>query len=632
IDRLEPIAERDLEEVTRLLHDISYNHIKEEVDEMAGRIMRGAKNVFDFVKNIAQLHPAAQIALNLEIQHQENDAHIAVVHATMVKTVFHLRFLQQIPPSEEKTLEQGMRVLFDGMADTIRKFGKFLFAHLHKSKLQEFDERFRKHREDLDYMYKSVAHVQLTTIVDNTAEILRRLRVIDPETQEAERIVRENGGPDKVMQDPALFERVALTFKERATHTMKGVLKAGFDVLLQRHELRYTMKYRTVEAHAANSKALLVHVKDGPHELIDNEILRTLWLRECNPNSIHDPPECSWKGCTSTTTANSTRKGIPSRMTTPGHWNHSAIGDIIDDDGSGHITALELNAFVTSENRRRPEWTNPQWFAFWACGWYNNNAWYYREIDSAMQNLARSIHSATDLAPADSWNTVKDILSSLKPLILVADVEDFSGIIDTPYQLRDIQEQFRQFEEETIQDRLHQFGVHLTDRASIMAVVGDARIELHMMPLLYILTKRLCKLVAKLLGQRYVHDDEICEIEELATSCIAIFVAYDRRLRDLSRGWRFEAKDIAVQVDRYADGLFKKYYTKVRPLTPPVRRHTVHIVLTATPTMVPPTLARPQPWEYHQAYHDLRRCIFGSDVFLPLHLRPVIRTHHSVSP
>lgn len=43
--------------------------------------------------------------------------------------------------------------------------------------------------------------------------------------------------------------------------------------------------------------------------------------------------------------------------------DHSAIGDVIDDDGSGHITVLELNTFLTGGNRRRPDWTIPQWFA-----------------------------------------------------------------------------------------------------------------------------------------------------------------------------------------------------------------------------------------------------------------------------
>lgn len=86
------------------------------------------------------------------------------------------------------------------------------------------------------------------------------------------------------------------------------------------------------------------------------------------------------------------------------------------------------------------------------------------------------------------------------------------------------------------------------------------------MPLLYVLVKRLNELVTAMLNPQrcqHIHHEELIEIEEIATSCIAIFLAFDARLCDLSRGWRFEGKDVVLQVDRYADGLFKKYYDKV---------------------------------------------------------------------
>lgn len=78
---------------------------------------------------------------------------------------------------------------------------KVLFAHLHKSKLHDIDKEFKQHREDMDDMYKSVAHVQLTTVVCNTTAILERLsRIYDPATQEADSFIRENGGADAVMK------------------------------------------------------------------------------------------------------------------------------------------------------------------------------------------------------------------------------------------------------------------------------------------------------------------------------------------------------------------------------------------------------------------------------------------------
>ena len=90
------------------------------------------------------------------------------------------------------------------------------------------------------------------------------------------------------------------------------------------------------------------------------------------------------------------------------------------------------------------------------------------------------------------------------------------------------------------------------------------------MALLYILAKRIHELTSKAATQQNISSEDWCEIEAFATSCITVFVAFDNRLHDLSRGWHLEARDIGMQVDHYADGLFKKYYMKVRLFAPPI--------------------------------------------------------------
>lgn len=111
----------------------------------------------------------------------------------------------------------------------------------------------------MDDMYKSVAHVQLTTVVCNTTAILERLsRICDPATQEAHSFIYENGGADAVMkvynpfvlklqhqarsislialfQNASLVEKVASLLGEKATYSMKSILNTGLDMLLRRH-------------------------------------------------------------------------------------------------------------------------------------------------------------------------------------------------------------------------------------------------------------------------------------------------------------------------------------------------------------------------------------------------------------
>lgn len=47
-------------------------------------------------------------------------------------------------------------------------------------------------------MRKTMTQVQLASVFDNTEEILRRLRVVDPDVEKAEAFLRDNGGADMV--------------------------------------------------------------------------------------------------------------------------------------------------------------------------------------------------------------------------------------------------------------------------------------------------------------------------------------------------------------------------------------------------------------------------------------------------
>lgn len=78
------------------------------------------------------------------------------------------------------------------------------------------------------------------------------------------------------------------------------------------------------------------------------------------------------------------------------------------------------------------------------------------------------------------WASTTLTLQSLQPLLLVMGNEDISGVDEsrTPRQLLHLQQEFRQFEEKTISDKLHDFGFYLVDTESIVAVVSDTRIEL----------------------------------------------------------------------------------------------------------------------------------------------------------
>ncbi|KAH9887585.1 hypothetical protein C8Q73DRAFT_204890 [Cubamyces lactineus] len=621
IKRLEPQAEDEVEEVERILDQLPLIHGRQEAEEMAKKLVEGVSHVIDYLGAVAQLHPAAGIVVgalsqvvSLELQRHENNAHIVVVHTTMVKTVYHVRFLARIQVKFEEDIEERMKVIFKHMGETIRDFGAFvdtyhtcwqktykvLFAHVHKRKLEHFGNRFQQHKEDLDEMKKTLTQMQLSTVVLNTEKILNALRIEDPDVQKAEEFVKQNGGADEVRQNPELVDAVASILQEKATLGMKEMLRQDFDDVLEKHTARYMKKLENVQdaiiaSVSASQTAILSRLNEGPHVLIEDEEIRTIWERN------------RWKSCVKSRIF---IEGIHEHYQTKFHehgshdhsndaWTlpffsramyHSAIGDIVDDDGSGYLSASEVNEFVSGK-RSMPSWTNPQWFAFWAGGWYNNNVWYHRHIKHMLQEMATSLGTVrTSERSRHSVDLVQRIVESLTTLVLVADVEDPARPVKVPHQLRRLQEEYRSYEEQFIQTNLSHFGNHISDKSCLHAVIQNTRVELHMMALQKALIVHLQMIVAEAVSSNQVDDRHLIAIEELATSCIVVFVAFEDRMRDLVRSWRFEGKEIGMQVDRYADGLFRKCYRQT---------HT-----------------------YERVYDDLRGCIFGNDFTLPRHLRP----------
>ncbi|KAI0676684.1 hypothetical protein C8Q78DRAFT_38276 [Trametes maxima] len=639
--RLEPDAQKEIEELIQFTSEMAFIHDPSARDEMARKIFERTNMVADFVGKIAQAHPITQAvatavkgALKLELQRMENNAQIATVHTTMTTTVFHLSYLIRVPDSEEKKLESALTVLCKSIAEAVHRFGEFahtyhihwhkiyktVFSIHHKTTLEDFDNQFKKLKEDMNNMFQSVANVQLFKLVNNTNEILRKLEPLDPKEVAARKFMESKGGPDKVMQDPTLLDKMGEILGERITHGMKGIFRDGYAAHLNRHRHHYRMKHDAVSSLLSDTRTdsgpnlaysrgflhgfWLGAPKEVSFTLIQDEEFRDLWLK----NSWKATIECRLfvealhEGYYKRLHSDPKDKEAP-RITPEDEWTleylsramyYSAISDVIDDDASGYISALELNSFLQSKRLCLPKWTKPQYLAFWAAGWCNNNVWYYGKINTMVEELVDSMHKVW-ITPCATRKTIKGIMTSLEHLILAVDCPTINNA-QTPPQLARLQEEYRKHEEDTIEANLTKIEGHIVDDPAILTVIEDKRIELHIMPLLYLLTKRLHDSLKGLIRLKKIHPDELTKLEELAESFSVVFSAFDHRLYDLCRGWRFEAKDVGMQVNRYADGLFKKYYS--------------------------------EPKKYHKACKDLRNCLFGEGHRLPRHFRLHLHAQH----
>ncbi len=80
------------------------------------------------------------------------------------------------------------------------------------------------------------------------------------------------------------------------------------------------------------------------------------------------------------------------------------------------------------------------------------------------------------------------------------------------------------------------------------------------MCLFYVLARRIHGAIKSFLhsnsGRRERLSD-LRKIEDAAQSCLVAFFAFQARMQELMRGWRSQGRNIDLQIDRYADGLFR---------------------------------------------------------------------------
>ncbi|KAI0772555.1 hypothetical protein BD413DRAFT_612695 [Trametes elegans] len=603
IERLERLAEDEVQALDELASNLPQTAKPRDVEGWNRRIIEGAGQVVNFLGGIASIFPWAEPVMNafscfihLELQRRENDALIAGVSTAVVNTIYHLRFLRHVKIHDlEKDFNFRMSLLLNNLAGSIKEYapnflyaGKFVdayhhhcwqrtcqyfFAHHYEKKLHDFAVDFDKHRQDLDDMHKSATQLQLINIQTNMSNLkdhmsdiqasmsdiranavvlLRRLKADHSDSNKVDALIESKGYSRDVENNPSpkVIDEVAAFFKEKATPKMKQVLQGGFDDLLEKHTARYSLKLASVQGSilgsVSSSQQAILHagfkssVKSRVfvHEL--HEHYRNVF-RDYDSPVMH---EDMW-----------TLEFFSRAM------YYSTIGDVLDGDGSGDVYASEVNDFK-SEKRCLSHWSTPESFAFWACGWYNNNALYHRRTKDIVEELETFLKQVSAHSHG-SWHLVRGITHSLGQLALIADVEDFSSVVTVPHQLRRLQDEYRRHEEENMNAKLASFGCHLVDRSSLRYIVGDTRIELHMMPLLCILMSRFRDAVFKNSHHGQIKNDDIVTIEELATSCIAVCAAFENRMTDLVRGWRFGGLDIGLQIDRFASGLFKRCYREV---------------------------------------------------------------------
>ncbi|KAI0773682.1 hypothetical protein C8Q74DRAFT_1368256 [Fomes fomentarius] len=566
-------AEDEVSAMERNVREMA-QHVKvpSEATALAAQVINGVDGVLKLVSAIASSHPILNIVVQavvtvveLEKKRHENHAQIAKVHYDMVTTVYHLKVLGPITATEDE-LQVHLGETIDKMAKTITEFGSFvecwqrifklLHASHHRQKLEHFSATFEEHKKRFDHVvqtrFATQSLRQLESIQADTRKIMERLSTIEHGFSEAEIFIQKHGA-NTIINNDQFLERLAEMVGERVTDNMKRTLREDFDVLLRKNTERFEMKLQSVERNVLASMdaargEIIRKLNAGPHEVIQDEVIQKIWKGEdwkstvkCGVfvEALREHYQKEFDSYSVSYNGDAWTVEFFSRMI-----YHSAIGDIVDEDGSGHITASEMNAFCNPKPGLRPsKWTTAQWFAL-----------YYHCVKRSLKQIDREL-GARNYGDR-RWRYVEKIVKSLKPLLWIEDIEDDDNLRDSLNpnilsHLRRLQETYRAEEMRNITSRLDTFDFHLEDQSAVAAIMGDTRVELHVMCALHILVDKL---------KHHNNRGEFYSIEQVATSCMVVYLAFEARMHTLMRGWRSQGHDIELQLGRYADGLFQNFH------------------------------------------------------------------------
>ncbi|KAF4592955.1 hypothetical protein EYR38_008661 [Pleurotus pulmonarius] len=523
------------------------------------KIISGARQVLPIMRAVSELHPIAKVVVGtfgalveMEAARQNTNLQIAVVYHSMTITMHafcQLEDLLDLMDSAE------LQTTLNELVLTMREFGAFSDAVLwvpltfalrapsgnlantyyrysakhaiwrlfrsaeYKEQLHDINDRFMRLRGGVELILRARASVvtfrtygQVQTIAYNIDTVIEMLGAINAREEKALTYSNSFGGPDSVIQDDILLFKVAEILGEKLPPQIKAALRKDMEDILKQDRTQFDFALHAARDHieegvARSEMAIIRHLDAGPHELIYDRDIKTLWQ------------------------------------------DHPAIGNAIDEDGSGFISVHELNHFV--ESRPVSSWTVPETLVFWAVVWPQSNVFYHRDVVHCLRRIRMLINQRfkqiTDI--------FEDYLAVLKHIDIV--VESFSDDSDEDGSdgLLALREAYIDVKDRAILKFLEDTDYRISDVSTLEYIAGQ-RIELILAPLLgQILTRHME--IIEVVPVKELDDEKVGPMYE---TCASIFDAFYERFQDLKKGWKQQKVDVRLYMESFANGLFTAIY------------------------------------------------------------------------
>ncbi|KAF7980229.1 hypothetical protein HWV62_39349 [Athelia sp. TMB] len=275
--------------------------------EALSTLLAPAREIVAILDVVAQVHPAISIA-------------IAVVRSDML---FVLGYLDPVFQADDG-LKEALESLLEKIKDKIDEFVRTLFSGRYKGPLDDFAQAFSGLKDDLRFLVLSKSAATTTDIKDTldrvSVKVDKVVAFLDKLSPEEKRVVDavQQRGEAAVFEDERFISSLASKLGDKMNSDIRKDIKFTFrtdlEEALENNRSLYVLQFEAVQLRIENlivrsTSTILLHMDAGPHDLIRDEDIRTVWK------------------------------------------------------------VTEVDQFFQNKPQ---SWSSAEWIAFWAVGWYKN--------------------------------------------------------------------------------------------------------------------------------------------------------------------------------------------------------------------------------------------------------------------
>ncbi|QRV74221.1 hypothetical protein RhiJN_02235 [Ceratobasidium sp. AG-Ba] len=573
---------------------------KQVINSLLGPAKSASELLSSVAEAVPQAEPVAEVfkaLLKLELDRQDNDKQIATLYHSMTSMLVVLAKLDDVFLSECE-LNELLDEKLDEIVKLLNEFGNFCDVYYKHRPVGGFGPSsfstpeynaipYMKHELEVLISHRTTLAVLQTSDVVNSiasdvSELTRFMNAQTAREREAQSYIKSKGGVENILKNDKFLDEVAAKLGDNVTksiqtsRSLQYSLHADLELQLKENQAIFVMKLQCVkdqieESVNRSTTTILMKLDSGPHEIINDPDIKAIWKGAYGGtigkwrntvksrhfvSAVHHYFEQDFARYTAENEGTNH----------PDTWTlnylsrvifYPAIADAIDEDSSGYVSLHELNHFFDA---RPPNWTTPQWLAYWAAGWYKDNLRYRDKIMARLgvfNNSIEGLHSENKEALKEYVESIEGGIKLIAESLYGDVLDYFEDDSDEVVELDALRDKYTEYVTGQVEQQLAKAKHQLDDKRTLSIVIGAGnRLESKILCVMHRLLKWHHKMFD--IGKDKPLQDGITI--GMVGSFHVIFDAFTARTRSLMESWRQQRMDVGLQAEWYANGLFEDWY------------------------------------------------------------------------